>query len=149
MDETTTSEVAEIEPVLEVELKIKANPDVLDADNYVTIWNVASSTTDGDYDRTRQLAGKLLCFLCKHRFPYIVASQTDMQYLDDWFERDTKLLYNWKDDSEMVDVVAQHASLPFDTLTQFLDNNRFKTTGKYSAGRSARLEWFQSDWNVG
>lgn len=131
------------------ELEIKASQEILDEDSFGTLWNIASATVGGDYDQTRQLASKLLLFLCKHRFPYMVASNTDLQYLDDWFERDNKVLYDWSADSEMVDVVAQHASLPFDTLLQFLDNHRFKMDGKYAAGRALRVNWFQSDWNVG
>lgn len=129
--------------------ELVATSDVLDEDNYATIWNIASSTAEGDYDLTRHLANALLGFLCKNRFPYVVASNTDLQYLDEWFERDNKLLYDWTPQSEMVDVVAQHACVPFDTLIQFLQNNRFKPDGKYSAKRSLRVEWFKSDWNVG
>lgn len=132
-----------------VDLELVATPDVLDDDNYATLWNIASSTVGGDYDRTRFLANTLLLFLCKNRFPYVVASNTDMQYLDEWLERDNKLLYDWTPQSEMVDVVAQHACVPFDTLRQFLNNHRFKIDAKYTAKRSLRVEWFKTDWNVG
>ena len=147
MDIQTSS--TEASKNLLADLEIKASPDILDEDSFATLWNVASTTVGGDYGQTRDLASKLLGFLCKHRFPYIVASNTDMQYLDDWFERDPKLLYDWTPESEMVDVVAQHANVPFDALTKFLENYGFKMTVKYSAKRSDRVEWFNSDWNVG
>lgn len=131
------------------DLEITASEDILDENCFATLWNIASSTMGGDYDQTRQLASRLLNFLCKNRFPYIVASTTDLQYLDDWFERDNKVLYDWSPESEMVDVVSQHASLPFDTLLQFLTNHKFKSDGKYSASRRVRVDWFQSEWNVG
>jgi hypothetical protein len=130
-------------------LEITVQPTDVDEDQFVSIWNVASSTMGGDLPRTRYLASKLLGFLCKHRCGWLAASPTDAKYLDEWFERDTSLLYNWKPESDKVDVVAQHVYAPFDLLRNFLREKKFQGDKNYSPRRVDRVEWFTNDWNIG
>ena len=131
------------------DFQVVANPDILDQDSFATIWNVASSTMGGDLTKTRELASKFLNFLCKNRFEFIVASNTDLEYLDDWFQRDNKVLYDWTAESEMIDVVAQHANVPFEAFVNFLAAYGFDPESEYKPKRADRVEWFQSEWNVG
>ncbi|TWT84481.1 hypothetical protein CA13_59600 [Planctomycetes bacterium CA13] len=129
---------------------IKASPEDMDEDGFVSLWNIASHTCDQDIVQARELASKLLCFLCKKNCDFVVTSSTNAQYLDEWFERDTKILYDWKPGSELVDVVAQHAEVPYEPFRSFLTNQKFvPTTAKYTATRNARVEWFQQMWCVG
>ncbi len=130
-------------------IEIKALPTDMDEDGWVSIWNIASTSCDGDLDKTRAFAAQLLGFLCKKNCDFVLVSTTDAEYLDEWFERDNKLLYDWKFDSEMVDVMAQHANVPFVALKMFLENNRFNPCAKHSPKRSDRVEWFTDKWCVG
>ncbi len=120
-----------------------------DEDGFVTIWNVASASCDDDLSATRELAAKLLLFLCKKKCDFVVTSSTNAEYLDSWFERDSKLLYDWKPGSEMVDVVSQHAEVPAAGLILFLKNNKFDPTTNYTATRAVRVDWFREMWCVG
>ncbi len=120
-----------------------------DEDGFVTIWNVASKSCDENLTATRELAAKLLLFLCKKKCDFVVTSSTNAEYLDSWFERDSKLLYDWKPDSEMVDVVSQHAEVPASGLMLFLKNNKFDPSANYTATRAVRLDWFREMWCVG
>lgn len=129
-------------------IQIKA-PTELDEDGYTTIWNFAAATCDDDLDMTRALSAQLLGFLCKKNCDFVVVSTTDAEYLDEWFEKDTKLLYDWNLGSEKVDVVAQHASVPCAALVLFLENQKFNPKTKHSPKRADRVEWFENQWNVG
>ena len=131
------------------EIEIKALPSDMDDDGFVSIWNIAATSCDGALDQTRAYAAQLLGFLCKKNCDFVVVSTTDAEYLDAWFERDNKLLYNWNADSEMVDVIAQHAHVPFAPFVMFLKNNRFNPVAKHSPKRSDRVEWFTDMWCVG
>ncbi len=130
-------------------LELSVDPDSLDADGFTSLWNIAASTTGGDTVRARALSSKFLGFLCKHQSPLVVASTTDLTYLDEWFERDHSLLYNWNVDSDKVDVVAQHAQVPFEVFKRFLADRKFLPTANYSPRRADRVKWFQEVWAVG
>jgi hypothetical protein len=121
----------------------------VDEDGFTTIWNVAAASTGGDIETTRALASRLLLFLCKKNCDFVVTSSNNAEYLTNWFERDTKLLYDWKPESEFVDVVAQHAEVPAETLMLFLKNKGFSPDGKYTATRAVRVKWFEEAWCVG
>lgn len=131
------------------QFKFSVDPDSLDADRFVSLWNLAVASCGGDVVAARALAGKLLGFLCKHRCPFVVVSPTDAKYLDEWFERDPSLLYDWNADSEKVDVVAQHAHIPYDAFLEFVAKHKFQSDSNYSPRRAARVEWFTDDWKVG
>ncbi len=130
-------------------LEILADADSLDDDQFISLWNVAAASTHGDAERSRDLASKLLGFLCQQRCPFVVVSQTDATYLDEWFERDNKLLHDWSAQSDRVDVLAQHAHVPFDLLTKFLAAHKFDAGHVYNPRRAAREAWFNDDWSVG
>ena len=136
----------EPEPIAE---KITIVAPESDSDGFVTIWNVAATSCGDDQAATRQLAAKLLLFLCKKKCDFVVTSSTNAEYLDSWFERDTKLLYDWKPGSEFVDVVAQHAEVPTAGFLLFLKNNKFDPDANYTATRAVRLDWFREMWCVG
>jgi hypothetical protein len=120
-----------------------------DSDGFVTIWNVAAASCGDELAATRDLAAKLLLFLCKKKCDFVVTSSTNAEYLDSWFERDSKLLYDWKPGSEFVDVVAQHAEVPIAGLLLFLKNNKFDPSATYTATRAVRVDWFREMWCVG
>ena len=130
-------------------LEVTVEPADIDEDQFVSIWNVAASTMGGDSTQTRFLASKFLGFLCKHRCGLLTVSPTDATYLDEWFERDNSLLYDWKPESDKVDVVAQHVHVPFDFFCKFLREHNFQGDKNYSPRRADRVEWFTNDWNVG
>lgn len=130
-------------------LEITVDEACLDGERFASIWNIAQSTVGGDTARARALASKFLGFLCKHQSPLVVASTTDLNYLDEWFERENALLYNWKADSDKVDVVSQHAQVPFDFFRMFLSEKKFKPEANYNPRRVDRVNWFQNVWNVG
>ncbi|MEM9587542.1 MAG: hypothetical protein AAGA03_09690 [Planctomycetota bacterium] len=130
-------------------LELKRPADLEDPNGYATLWSIAAATFDDDLEKTREFAGRLLGFLCKQKCDFVVCSSTDAEYLDSTFERDNKLLYNWKAESEYVDMISQHAEVPYNTLRLFLLNRKFKPDGNYSPRRADRVEWFQDMWNVG
>jgi len=130
-------------------LQIMVEPSTVDEDQFVSIWNSASASMNGDTTNARMLASKFLGFLCKQRCDFVVASPTDAKYLDDWYERDNSLLNDWKPESDKVDVLAQHAQVPFDAFVTFLDDHNFSVEKNYSPRRSVRVEWFTNDWNIG
>ena len=130
-------------------LELKVDPSDFDEDQFVSIWNLASSTMEGDSVQARVLASRILGFLCKHRCGLLTVSPTDAKYLDEWFERDNTLLYDWKPESDKVDVLTQHAHVPFDLLCNFLRDKKFDPEKNYSPRRADRVEWFTSDWTVG
>jgi len=155
--EDRTPEMAAPEPVaggkLVVEIdpktEIVVDPSVIDEDGYVSLWNAASSTMNADMAKTRALASRFLGFLCKHDCDFVVASSTDAGYLDERFEREDKLLYNWNVDSENVDVVSQHAYVPVEGFKQFLKTKKFNPSTTYSPRRADRVTWFKDQWCVG
>ena len=134
------------EPIAE---KITITAPEIDSAGFVTIWNVAAASCGDELTATRDLASKLLLFLCKKKCDFVVTSSTNAEYLDSWFERDSKLLYDWKPGSEFVDVVSQHAEVPAAGLLLFLKNNKFDPAANYTATRAVRLDWFREMWCVG
>ncbi len=128
---------------------LQVPPDQADEDGFISLWNAMTATCDGDVAKARELGGRVLGFLCKHRCDFIVVSSTDAEYLDNWFEKDKKLLYDWKPESETVDVLCQHAEVPLEALRLFLQTRNFKPDGNYSPRRVDRVEWFTELWNVG
>lgn len=131
------------------EVQVVIDPSDVDSEGFVTIWNVAAKSADGDTNLTRQVASKLMGFLCKHRCPFVVASPSDMKYLDEWYERDNSILFDWKPENDRIDVMAQHAHVPAVSLPGFLETKKFKITTNYSPKRDLRIEWFTNDWCVG
>ena len=132
-----------------VEIVLRYNKDDTDEHGFASVWNVASATCDGDTARTRDMAGRMLGFLCKKDYEHVVCSSTDAAYLDEWFERDKAILYNWKADSETTDAITQHAYVPAAAMTSFLKREKFKPTANYSPRRADRVAWFQEKWGLG
>ena len=128
---------------------IRVHSDDLDENGFAKLWNIASASSEGNLEATRRLAASLLCFICHKNCDFVVISTTDAEYLDAWLERDSKLIYNWKEDSESVDVMTQHAEVPFKALEQFLSNNGFSTEATYKPTRAKRLDWFNNRWSLG
>ena len=128
---------------------IKIDENDLDEDRFISIWNVALATMDGDAVQARVLASKWIGFLCKHRFEHVVVSPTDAKYLDDWYERDNSLLNDWKAESDKVEVLTQHACVQYESFLGFLASKKFNVEKNYSPTRANRLDWFSNDWNVG
>jgi len=140
-----TKPILEIDPNLEISIRL----DSIDADGFVSLWNAASDTMGADLLRTRALASRFLGFLCKHQCDFVVASSSDAKYLDERFERDNSLLYNWTVDSENVDVVTQHACVPAESFKKFLKKRKFSPASNYSPKRADRVKWFTDEWCVG
>ncbi len=128
---------------------VRVDPETVDEDGFVTIWNVAAATMDDRTELARVLASKLLGFLCKHKCDFVFASSTDVKYLDEWFERDQSLLYDWSPQSEKVDVVAQHANVPAKALLRFLKDKKFNPTANHNPRRADRVDWFTNLWCIG
>ncbi len=131
-----------------LELEIRVDPNDVDEDQFVSIWNVAAATMDRDPVKTRMLASKFLGFLCKYRCGFLIASPSDAKYLDDWFERDPSLLNDWKPESDKVDVVADIPSCLL-TLWSASWQQRSSPPRRITVRCADRLEWFTQDWNVG
>ena len=129
--------------------EFKCLPEDQDEDGFVNIWNIAMTTCEGDQEAARELSGRVLGFLCKHSCDFVVCSANGLQYLDDWFEKDNKILYNWKPGSETVEVIAQHAEVPFKAFVLFLETKKYKPAGNYAPRRIDRVEWFTNVWNAG
>lgn len=146
----TTEQADEPEIKIEQEeLEIKIDTNDLDDEQFISIWNVAAATMNGDAPQARLLASKFLGFLCKERFAYVIVSPSDAKYLDEWYERDNSLLNDWKPESDKVDVVAQHALVPHQVFMRLLTDRKFSIDKKYSPTRATRVDWFTNDWNVG
>lgn len=139
--------LVEVDPM--ASLVIKIDPETVDPDGFVSIWNVAATTMGGKTELARVLASKMLGFLCKHQCDFVFASSTDANYLDQWFERDTSLLYDWSPASEKVDVVTQHAQVPAKALVRFLKEKKFDAMKNYSPRRADRVQWFSDQWCIG
>ena len=131
------------------EIDVKSNPSDLDENGFVSIWNIALASSDGELEQTRALAAQFLCFLCKRDCDFVVTSTANAEYLDDLFLKDTKILYDWNLESEKVDVICQHAEVPYEAFVSFLGNQKFNPKTKYSPRRVDRVEWFQNKWSVG
>lgn len=142
-----SEEKTEVEAVIEVVLRY--NKEDTDEHGFTSVWNVASATCDGDEARTRDMAGRMLGFLCKKEYEHVVCSSTDAEYLDSWFERDKAILYNWKAESETTDAITQHAFVPAAAMISFLKREKFKPTANYSPRRADRVAWFQEKWGLG
>lgn len=130
-------------------LEITVETNDVDEDQFVSIWNVAAATMGRDPALTRLLASKFLGFLCKFRCGFVVTSPTDARYLDEWFERDNALLYDWSPESDTIDVLAQYAQVPFEVFASFLREKKFTAETTIKPHRAARLAWFTNDWNIG
>lgn len=139
--------LAEVDPMASIVIKI--DPETVDSDGFVSIWNIAAATMGGKTELARALASKLLGFLCKHGCDFVVASSTDAEYLDQRFERDNSLLYDWATTSEKVDIVSQHAQVPAKALVRFLKSKKFDATKNYSPRRADRVKWFTNQWCIG
>ncbi|MEM0926174.1 MAG: hypothetical protein AAGJ83_09090, partial [Planctomycetota bacterium] len=59
------------------EIEFKISPEDQDEHTFVSIWNIASATCDGDLAETRALASKLLNFLCKRDCDFVVCSSAN------------------------------------------------------------------------
>jgi len=146
---TTDAESTKPQVDIDSNIAIIVDPETIDSDGFVSLWSVASTTTNAELPRTRALASRFLGFLCKHSCDFVVASSADAKYLDERFERDNSLLYNWSIDSENVDVVSQHAYVPAQALAKFLKKKKFDASSNYSPRRADRVKWFSDDWCVG
>ncbi len=136
--------------VSEVEaIEFKISPEDQDKDGYVSIWNIASATCDGDVGEARALASKLLNFLCKRECDFVVCSSNVADFLDDKFEKENKLLYDWKPESEYVEILSQHAEVPGSAFMSFLKTRKFNPKTNYNPRRADRVAWFTEKWNVG
>ncbi len=131
------------------EVTLQYNKEDVDEHGFTSVWNVASATCEGDQARTREMAGRMLGFLCKKEYEHVLVSSTDAQYLDEWFEREKAILYNWKPDAETTDAITQHAQVPAASMISFLKREKFKPTANYSPRRADRVAWFQEKWGVG
>jgi len=130
-------------------VEVRVDPETMDEDGFVTLWNVAAATMGGKTELARILASKLLGFLCKQKCDFVFASSTDAKYLDEWFERDQSLLYDWSPQSEKVDVVAQHAHVPAKALLRLLKDKKFNPTVNHNPRRADRVDWFTNQWCIG
>ncbi len=156
-DETTAAgdaaaQAAPEEVVEEEPIELAVDEDDLDEHGFASVWRIAATTMGGESNMagTREMAGRLLGFLCKKEYEYVVASSTDLEYLDGWFERDKAILYNWKgDDSGTTDAITQAAYVPAKAMISYLQRERFKPTANYSPRRADRIEWFQEKWGIG
>lgn len=145
---TEPTEEAETEEAAP-EINLTYYKEDVDEHGFTSVWNIASATCDRDTARTRDMAGRILGFLCKKEYGHIVISSTDAQYLDEWFEREKAILYNWKADSETTDAITQHAQVPAASMISFLKREKFKPTANYSPRRADRVAWFQTKWVIG
>lgn len=130
-------------------IDFKISPDDQDEHSFVSVWNIASATCEGDQEKTRALASKLLNFLCKRDCDFVVCSSSGVEYLDEKFELDKKILYDWKPESEYVDVITQHAEVPGRAFMSFLTTHKFNPSTKYNPRRADRELWFRERWCVG
>ena len=133
----------------QAEFSIKVEDSNLDENGFASIWNIASATMDGDSVQARALASRFIGFLCKHRCDFLIVSPSDAKYLDEWYERDNALLNDWKPESDKVDVITQHAHVPYDFFVRFLQDKKFSHEKNYSPTRANRVDWFTNDWSVG
>jgi hypothetical protein len=124
----------------------------VDADGFIKLWDLAACKGDGEKrsdDETRELAGKLLGFLCKLRYENVLVTQHAANYLQDRFERNEGVLFNWSPDTDNIDLIAQHIEVPAQEVVKLLAKKRFDPQENYNPRRSSRLEWFNNDWKVG
>lgn len=133
----------------QADFDIKVDDSHLDENGFVSIWNVATATVEGDSTLARMMASKFIGFLCKHRCDFVIVSPSDAKYLDEWYERDNALLNDWKPESDKVDVITQHANVPYKAFVSFLKEKKFAQDKNYSPTRANRVDWFTNDWSVG
>lgn len=131
------------------EIDFKISQDDQDEHSFVTLWNIASATCEGKLEETRALASKLLNFLCKRDCDFVICSSANIEYLDEKFESDNKILYDWKAESEHVDIISQHAEVPGKAFMSFLKTHKFNPVTKYNPRRADRVEWFNERWSIG
>jgi hypothetical protein len=121
-----------------------------DEDGYITLWRLAEDSLG--YVRSsqtiRDLASRLLNFLCRHRYPYVLLAGHDADYLDEMSERDEAAFFNWSPDNDKVDLICQCIKVPGEPLLKFLKEKGFSAAEGYAARRATRQEWFTNDWNV-
>ncbi len=121
-----------------------------DDDGYITLWTLAQESLG--YTRSsqtvRDLASRLLNFLCRNRYRYVLLAGHDADFLDEQAERDESAFFNWSPDSDKVDLIAQYIKVPAAPVARFLKENGFNAAESYSARRATRQEWFKDDWNV-
>lgn len=129
-------------------MAFKVADDHIDEEGFATVWNICADTVGTDLTQVRDVAGRVLGFLCKHNAEFVVATSNNVEYLDEKFEQDKKVLYDWKKESEMVDLFAQHVEVHFETLRLFLANRRYKPDANYSPVRKDRVAWFQETIRV-
>lgn len=147
---TKEAETAEAKPIeTPPEIVLQYNKEDVDEHGFTSVWNIASAICDNDLAQTREMAGRILGYLCRKEYEHVLVSSVDAQYLDEWFERDKAILYNWKADSETTDAITQHAQVPAASLISFLKRERFKPTANYSPRRADRVAWFQEKWGIG
>ena len=142
-------EEAVVEPIV-----LSVDEEDLDEHGFASVWKVAASTMGGESEQnmagTREMAGRILGFLCKKEYEFVVASSTDLEYLDGWFEREKAIIYNWKgDESGTTDAITQAAHVPAKAMISYLERERFKPTANYSPRRADRIEWFTEKWGIG
>ena len=130
-------------------IEFKISPEDEDSSGFVSIWNIASATCEGNSEEARALASKLLNFLCKKECDFVVCSKKDAEFLDEKFQKENKLLYDWKPESEHVEILAQYAEVPAKAFMSFLKTRKFNPNTKYNPRRADRVEWFHNMWSVG
>ena len=139
-------------PTLTQSAVLSIDSQKVDADGFIRLWDLAACTPTGDKrsdSETRVLAGKLLGFLCKLRYENVLVTQHAATYLQDRFERNEQVLYNWSPETDNIDLVAQHIEVPAQEVIKLLAKKRFDPQENYNPRRSSRLEWFNNDWKVG
>lgn len=124
----------------------------LDADGFIRLWDLAACRPTGERRsdaETRELAARLLGFLCKLRYENVLVTQHAANYLQDRFERNDSVLYDWSTSNDNVDLICQHIEVPAQEVIKLLAKKRFDPQENYNPRRSSRLEWFNNDWKVG
>ncbi len=121
-----------------------------DEDGYITLWRLAQDSLGyvRSHQTIRELASRLLNFLCKEQYPYVLLAGHDADYLDEMAERDEAAFFNWSSDSDKVDMLAQYIKVPADPVVRFLKDNGFNPAESYTARRATRQDWFREGWNV-
>lgn len=128
-----------------------ASPKKQDEDGYITLWDLAAIEPEGgerSLPDTRYVASRILNFLAKQRYPYVLVAQHDADSLDQAYERDGAALFRWTTESDKVDLLAQYMKLPAGAIMRFLRDNKFDAAEAYNPRKSAKIEWFQNDWRV-
>jgi hypothetical protein len=121
-----------------------------DEDGYITLRQLAEDSLG--YVRSaqtvRELTARLLNFLCKERYSYVLLAGHDADYLDEMSDRDEAGFFNWSAENEKVDLIAQCIKVPAEPVVRFLKENGFNPAESYPARRATRQAWFREDWKV-